>query len=147
MNDRGRLASAPRHRQPELREYQSAALEGWTEADAAELDVLVFELCRVYFDDHRSRCLYCQPGDCPELVAWRRHLDECQACRGDAPLTFGPPCDRKRAFIDHGDDCKRCNPCPHLRRAIEAVVDWREGRVLLSRAEYLRALRDRVEAA
>jgi hypothetical protein len=120
-------------------------VSAWTEADQAELDVLVFELCRVYFDDHRMRCAYCAPGDCPQFVSWQEHLDECPACRGDAPLSFGLPCHRKREFIEHGDDCKRCNPCPYLRRGIEAVVAWREARVLLSRAEWLRAERLRIE--
>jgi hypothetical protein len=96
-------------------------------------------------EDHRERCAYCRPGDCPELVAWREHLNGCRACRGDAPLSYGSPCHRKREFIDHGDECKRCNPCPYLRRAIEAVVDWREARALLSRATYLRAETDRPE--
>jgi hypothetical protein len=126
---------------------QCIGANGWTEADAAEQEVLIFEVCRGYFDDHRERCAYCQPGGCPQLVAWREHLDKCPACRGDAPLTYGSPCKRKREFIDHGDNCKRCNPCPYLRRAIEAVVDWREARALLSRAEYLRAERNRLEAA
>jgi hypothetical protein len=129
------------------RSPQSIRQDEWTEADHAELDVLTYALCRGYFEDHRERCAYCALGDCPEFVAWREHLAECPACRGDAPLTFGLPCDRKREFVDHGDDCKRCNPCPYLRRAIGAVVDWREARALLSRAEYLRAERKRLEAA
>jgi len=119
------------------------ATQWWTPADEAELDVLAFELSRSYFQ-HRERCAACQPGDCPELVAWREHLDECPACRGDAPLTFGPPCSRKAEFIAHGDTCVRCNPCPSLRLAIELVLEWREARELLSRAEWLRAERDRI---
>jgi hypothetical protein len=82
------------------------AASWWTEADAAELDVLVFELARGY-DRHRKSCLACRLGDCPEYAAWRKHLDGCPACRGDAPLTYGPPCSRKRAFVAHGGDCPR----------------------------------------
>ncbi|MBA2642809.1 MAG: hypothetical protein H0U82_07785 [Actinobacteria bacterium] len=133
----------------------AAATHWWTAADGAELDVLVHELARSYFE-HRERCPACRPGDCPELVAWREHLDECPACRGDAPLTFGPPCPRRREFIAHGSACTmgplnqvpachsiaRCNPCPALRTAIEAVLVWREAPELLSRAEFLRAERE-----
>ena len=50
----------------------------------------------------------------------------------------GPPCHRCREFVDHGDGCVRCNPCPHLTEAIEVVVGWREARILRSRAEALR---------
>ena len=56
----------------------------WTAADAAELGVLVDELSRGYHE-HRERCVACQPGECPELVSWRVHLEECKACLGDAP--------------------------------------------------------------
>lgn len=146
MND-ARRPEAPRHRQRDrLPKYHGAATEpsGWTAADAAELDCLVYELTRGYME-HREHCAECQPGDCPVLMAWREHLDACLACRGDAPLTFGPPCDRKAEFIAHGEICKRCNPCPALRKAIEAVVEWREARELRSRAEWLRAERDQIE--
>jgi hypothetical protein len=64
----------------------------WTEADAAELDMLVHELASSYFE-HRERCV---------------------SCAAAYP------------------------PCPHVRRAIEAVIAWRESRSLLSKAEYLR---------
>ncbi len=113
----------------------------WTAADAAELDVLVHELARSY-SEHRERCAACQPGDCPELLAWRDHLAGCKPCQGDAPLTYGPPCPRRREFVEHGATCPRCNPCPALREAIEAVLDWREARELRSRAEFLRAERE-----
>ncbi len=116
----------------------------WTDADAAELDVLLHELSVGYFE-HRARCEACSPEPCPVLVSWRSHIEECPACRGDAPLTFGPPCQRKRRFIDHGRDCVRCNPCPSLRLAIELVVQWREAREFRSRAEWLRAERVRFE--
>ena len=109
----------------------------WTEADAAELDVLVHELARGH-GDHRERCAACQRGGCPALGAWREHLDDCRACRGDAPLTPGQPCHRHREFVDRGDGCVRCNRCPHLAEAIGVVVGWREARILRSRAEALR---------
>jgi hypothetical protein len=67
----------------------------WTEADDAELDVLIGEVIDGYFD-HRERC------------------DE--------------------------------HPCSHLNAALEAIIDWRRGRELLSRAAYLRAKRDVIEA-
>jgi hypothetical protein len=118
----------------------------WTPADAAELDVLVFELSRGYFE-HRQRCRACSPFPCPVLTQWRAHLEKCKPCQGDAPLTYGPPCSRRREFIEHGDSCPRCNPCPALRKAIEAVADWREARELRSRAEWLRAERERFEGA
>jgi hypothetical protein len=63
----------------------------WTEADQAELDVLIWALC-----------------DC-----WHTHRRSC-----------------------------RLDPCPHLIEAIAEVVDWREARMLLTRAEELRAARD-----
>jgi len=71
----------------------------WTNADAAELDLLVFELAGGY----------------------HQHLVACARC------AMGYP------------------PCPHVRRAIEAVLEWREARELRSRAEYLRSQRQRLE--
>jgi len=64
----------------------------WTEADQAELDVLLHALTSGYVG-HRQRCAQCA----------------------------GP------------------EPCPHVRRAIAEVLEWREARALLSRAEALRA--------
>jgi hypothetical protein len=68
----------------------------WTEADAAELGYLVWELVGGYFE-HRERCRACRPDARPSI------------------------------------------PCPHLRVAISEVLDWRAARVLLSRAQALRA--------
>ena len=50
-------------------------------------------------------------------------------------------------YWEHRDRCRACLsraepgslPCPHLRTAIKEVVDWRDARALLSRAEALRA--------
>jgi hypothetical protein len=118
----------------------------WTEADSAELDVLVWELSR-RFAEHRELCEACSPHPCPVLAEWRRHLAVCAGCRGDYPLSARRCEQRYRAFVDHGATCKRCNPCPALRKAIAVVVEWRELRELLSRAEHLRAERDRIGAA
>jgi hypothetical protein len=118
----------------------------WTDADQAELDLLLHELT-VGYDAHRARCSACQPGDCPVFVAWREHLTVCLECLGDEPLTHGPPCPRKRRFIDHGRDCARCNVCPSVSLAVELVLQWRVGRELRSRAAWLRAERVRIEGA
>jgi hypothetical protein len=115
----------------------------WTAADAAELDVLLHKLTVDYWT-HREHCLACKPEPCPELEAWRAHKAACRACEGDAPLDFAPPCtDWRQRRLEHGASCPRCNPCPHLQAAIREVVDWREARGLLSRAEALRAAAER----
>jgi hypothetical protein len=114
-------------------------MTGWTAADAAELDALVSELVQAVFD-HRQcgDCPYC--ALCSEPERWRAHLEFCAACRGDAPLTCGPPCPAKRAYIEHARACPSCRePCPHIRAAIDIVVTWRNRRALLSRAVALRA--------
>lgn len=115
----------------------------WTPADAAELDVLTFELSRCYLE-HRQQCEACR-SDCRVYESWREHLETCLACRGDAPLTYGPPCAQRRVFIEHGNACPRCNPCPHVQKAIRSVLEWREARELRSRAEWLRAERQKFE--
>lgn len=112
--------------------------EFWTEADQAELDVLVWALAGGHAE-HRKWCRVCLPEPCPEYEAWIHHEAGCQACQGGAPLAFGPPCERHSAFVKHGQECPRCNPCPHLREATDVVSSWLEARVLLSRAEALRA--------
>lgn len=76
-------------------------MSAWTPADQAELEVLVHDLVRAYFD-HREHCASCARG---------------------------------------------YPPCPHVREAIEVVIEWREARALQSRAEHLRAERDREAAA
>lgn len=114
---------------------------GWTAADAAELDALVYELARGYAE-HRERCGACRPDPCPQLESWLEHKDGCRACHGDAPLSHPPSDDcraRHRTFVEHGRTCRRCNPCPRLREAIAVVLDWRDARSLRSRAQALRA--------
>lgn len=112
-------------------------MTGWTVADQAELDVLLHALTTGY-EAHRQTCEACQP--CDVLGAWRAHRIECKACGGYAPLTNGPPCELRAKWLDHNRrGCKRCLPCASLRTAIAAVLDWREARALLSRAQVLRA--------
>jgi hypothetical protein len=76
----------------------------WTDADEAELDVLVHTLV-VDFFEHRERCSACRPN------------------RSEASL-----------------------PCPHLQKAIREVFEWRESRLLLSRAQALRSARNKAPA-
>ena len=111
----------------------------WTAAEDAELDVLVYVLVDAFWE-HREHCADCKPGPCPEYEAWRTHEASCGACEGSAPLTFGPPCrDWRERRLEHGRTCPRCNPCAHLKTAIREVGEWREARILLSRAQALRA--------
>ncbi len=50
-------------------------------------------------------------------------------------------------YFEHRQKCRACAasrqpgglPCAHLQAAIREVVDWREGRMLLSTAQALRA--------
>lgn len=53
-----------------------------------------------------------------------------------------------RCFFEHRRECAHCirwdertpgsTPCPHLKTAIDVVLEWRRRRELLSRAEQLR---------
>ncbi len=113
----------------------------WTAADAAEADVLLWTLTTDFYSEHRERCEACRPEPCARYAAWVTHEADCRACRGDAPLTFGRPCPERRRFLDEHHGCARCNACPHLQKAIAEVLEWREVRILLSRAEALRAER------
>jgi hypothetical protein len=106
----------------------------WTAADDAELDVLLHALT-VDYAKHRDNCDACQP--CPYYEAWLEHKARCKACKGIAPLTYGPPCEKPHDAWT----CLRCNPCPHLTGAINEVAEWFEARKLRSRAEALRAAR------
>lgn len=117
----------------------TASESWWTEADDAELDVIVHRLTFDYWE-HKKTCPNCLP--CDEYESWREHLSGCRACQGDAPLTFGPPCDRKKQFLAHDTTACSCLPCPHFQAAITVVLEWREVRQLLSRAEGLRAAQD-----
>jgi hypothetical protein len=48
---------------------------------------------------------------------------------------------------EHRQNCDRCPaPCPWVNAAIERVTDWRRDRMLRSRAAWLRAGQDRLEA-
>ena len=122
-------------------ETSNAAGQGttssWTSADAAELDVLVHALVFDFWE-HRKQCRACDPDPCPRLEAWLEHEADCRICEGLAPLTFGWDCSVRRRFLEEHRDCVRCAPCPHLQAAIAEVLEWREARILLSRAEALR---------
>ena len=52
----------------------------WTDADGAELDVLVHALVFDYWE-HRKHCEACRPERCPDLEAWKAHKAECRAVR------------------------------------------------------------------
>jgi hypothetical protein len=67
------------------------------------------------------------------VAGYFEHRGKCRACRPDA-------C----ADVHDAATCPRCNPCPHVGAAITAVVEWREARVLRSRAEALREIREAV---
>lgn len=109
---------------------------GWTPADGAELDVLVHTLTFDY-EEHRAKCRACRPCAWPDR--WRAHKRSCRVCQGDAPLTFGTDCYARVRFLEHTAGCPSCSgPCPHLRAAVAVVVDWRNARALLSKAEALR---------
>lgn len=73
----------------------------WTDADAAELDLLARELVRSAFL-HREKCSTCRAGD-----RW----------------------------------------CPVMDEALGHVLDWREGRILQSKAAFLRLCQARLEEA
>ncbi len=120
-------------------------MNGWTEADQAELDVLVHALA-ADFEVHRQLCRACPAEPCPRYEAWLAHKADCLVCDGSnhpwwkrhAPLTYGWRCEWRERFLVEHRDCVRCLPCPHLQAAIAVVVEWREARALLSRAEWLR---------
>jgi hypothetical protein len=48
-----------------------------------------------------------------------------------------------RAIQEHAPACESCRagwpPCPKVGAAIQAALDWQHGRMLSSRAEYLRS--------
>lgn len=52
----------------------------WTDADGAELDVLVHALVFDYWE-HRKHCEAYRPERCPDLEAWKAHKAECRAVR------------------------------------------------------------------
>jgi hypothetical protein len=113
----------------------------WTDADAAELDVLVHALTFDFWK-HREKCEACRPEPCPKLEAWHDHKRFCLICWGHAPLAYGATCEWRQRWLDEHRGCVRCNPCPHLQAAIAEALEWREARILLSRAEALRTETD-----
>jgi hypothetical protein len=73
----------------------------WTEADGAELDLVVHEMVDDVFE----------------------HRQGCETCAAGYP------------------------PCPWVRAAVERVIEWRDDRVLRSKAAWLRARQDRLDQA
>jgi len=80
-------------------EIERIARRWWTDADQAELDLLIHEFARAAAL-HHERC-----SSCREAGRW----------------------------------------CSALSDACEALLEWREGRLLRSRAEYLRSGQDLVD--
>lgn len=74
-------------------------MTAWTQADQAELDLLVHKFVACV-GEHRARCAHCRQG--------------------------GPW-------------------CAPVRDAFEAILTWRQGRVLLTRAAVLRARQDLID--
>jgi hypothetical protein len=54
-----------------------------------------------------------------------------------------------KAVYEHREGCSICRAggpwCPPLAHAFQGVLDWREGRVLHSKAAYLRELQDMLD--
>lgn len=121
----------------------------WTPADAAEFDVLIYEVARG-MDEHRQKCDACNPEPCPVLASYREHRATCWKCSNSikvATKIYGEPCPHYAEFISHGGACARCKPCPGMTRAITLVAEWRHVRALASRAEWLRRQQDERAAA
>lgn len=114
--------------------FDSAA-PWWTEADQAELDIAMWELVCV-LDEHRATCPIC--AGCDAL----RRLSAETAPYDLAPLDAPPGlfADVRRRKAEHLSACPVCShgPCRVVVAAIEALLDWRTRRVLLSKAEWLR---------
>ena len=109
-----------------------SAMSGWTEADQAELDVLLWALVTTHAE-HRARgCHACDPTPCARYEWWLEHKADCLICDGvnhdpqrrHAPLTNGWRCPEREQFLVKHRDCVRCLPCPHLQAAIREVIEW-----------------------
>jgi hypothetical protein len=118
----------------------------WTAADQAELDTLAHALASD-FAEHRRHCESCNPEPCPLYAAWLEHKAGCRICEGLAPITHGWSCPARERFLVEHRGCVRCLQCPRLLAAVRELCDWREFRLLLSRAEALRAQLDEERAA
>src|SRR5262245_17966971 len=88
----------------------------WTPADAAELDVLLYELVDDY-QEHRQKCEACKPEPCKVLTSYLEHKADCWKCQNGVCVAtdhYGEACWIRTHWLAHTDGCKRCNPCPHL---------------------------------
>lgn len=85
----------------------------------------------VHGTDERETAPWWTPADDAELSALTRELVD--------------------GIFGHRPRCSSCAagypPCPHVVRAIEVVVAWREARDLRSYARWLRHQRDLIELA
>jgi hypothetical protein len=114
----------------------------WTEADAAELDVLAWELVE-RVPEHEAQCRTCQAlaEPCSSRAAIAREADAFDRAPLSAPTGFYAA--MRRRLAEHEASCRRCElarpgHCAAVDEAIAAVLEWRWKRGLLSRAQYLR---------
>jgi hypothetical protein len=114
--------------------FDSAAL-WWTEADQAELDIATWELVCV-LEEHRATCPVCVGCDALKRLSIETARHELAPL--DAPK--GLFADARRRKAEHLSACFVCShePCRVVAAAIEALLDWRTRRALLSKAEWLR---------
>jgi hypothetical protein len=115
--------------------FDSAA-PWWTEADQAELDTAIWELVRV-LEEHRATCPVCN-ACCDALERLSAETAPYDLAPLDAPR--GLFADVRRRKAEHFSACAVCShgPCRVAVAAIEALLDWRTRRTLLSKAEWLR---------
>jgi hypothetical protein len=115
----------------------------WTEADSAELAVLIAELA-LRGAEHKARCPTCQ-ALADSHCAGRESIARERAAYDYAPLS-GPKgfyAGVRRRLAEHDAACRTCRlaksaRCAALEEAIKVVIEWRWKRGLLSRAQYLR---------
>ena len=107
----------------------------WTEADQAELDIALWELVWV-LDEHRATCPVRAGCDALERLSGET------APYDLAPLDAPPGlfADVRLPKSEHLGACPVCShgSCRVVVAAIEALLDWRTRRALLSKAEWLR---------
>jgi hypothetical protein len=123
----------------------------WTKADAAELAALVAELVRGH-GRHRELCPTCRAlaEPCADRAAIARERDAYEYAPLSAPAGFFA--DVGRRLAEHEAACRTCRlawpaRCAALGEAVEALIEWRWMRGLLSRAAYLRQQQTTKEAA
>ena len=115
--------------------FDSAA-PWWTEADQAELDIATWELVCV-LEEHRATCPVCG-ARCDALEWLSAETAPYDLAPLDAPKGLFANVRRRKA--EHLCICSVCShgPCRVVVAAIEALLDWRTRRALLSKAEWLR---------